>query len=98
MHTEEDEEVTEETSSPGGLGKRTAEKLQQIKKVVDAAKMNTPLNFNERFGEEDEKYTAPLQLRRGSYLNMTNGKSGNLGVRLSDTKPINEAVDNEALS
>lgn len=89
-----------EASSPqleGGLGKRTAEKLQQIKKAVDEAKMSTPLNFIERFEEEDEKYT-PSQLRRSSYLNMTNGKSGNLAVRLSDSKPVNESVNKDALS
>ena len=51
-HTEEDEE--QEVSPESGLGRRTREKLTQIRKVVDAAKMSPTLNFAEKGDEEDE--------------------------------------------
>ena len=83
LHTEEDDEEDEQspnssaqkqysTKLDGGLGKRTIEKLSQIRKVVEEAKQSTSLNFAEREDEEDGQYT-PSQGRSASYLNLTNG-------------------------
>ena len=70
-HTEEDEE--QEVSPDSGLGRRTREKLTQIRKVVDAAKMSPTLNFAERGDEEDEQNTPAAHKRYSTYFNLTNG-------------------------
>jgi hypothetical protein len=77
-HTEEDEE--HEVSPDSGLGRRTREKLTQIRKVVDAAKMSPSLNFAERGDEEDEQYTPATQKRYSTYLDLTNGTRSSMNA------------------
>jgi len=77
-HTEEDEE--QEVSPDSGLGRRTREKLTQIRKVVDAAKMSPSLNFAERGDEEDEQYTQAAQKRYSTYLDLTNGTRSSINA------------------
>ena len=77
---DEEEDEEQEVSPDSGLGRRTREKLTQIRKVVDAAKMSPSLNFAERGDEEDKQYTPAAQKRYSTYLDLTNGTRSSINA------------------